>query len=152
MTVRTFYGIDDFGRSTGSHLGFSDWHMVTQERVDLFAEATGDHQWIHTDVSRATAGPYGGTIAHGFLTLAMGSALIAEIFAVDGLSMMVNYGLNRARFPSPALVGSRLRAGADLVELNRGPQGAQAVVRLTVECEGADKPVCVADAVALLVP
>ncbi len=150
--MRIFDGIDDFATATGSHLGYSQWHVVSQEQVDRFADATGDHQWIHTDAARAAAGPFGGTIAHGFLTLALGAALIAEVYEVHGLSMMINYGLNRTRFPAPAPVGSRLRAGAELVELKRGPDGAQAVVRLTVECDGAKKPVCVAEAVALLVP
>jgi acyl dehydratase len=149
--MRTFQGVDGLATAVGEHLGWSDWHTVTQEQVDRFADATGDHQWIHVDPERARSGPFGTTIAHGYLTLSLVPSLIWQIYTVEGLTMGVNYGANKVRFPSPVPVGSRVRAGAELVSLDRGPQGAQAVVRVTVEREGGDKPVCVAETVSVLV-
>ena len=150
--MKTFHGLDEFEKAVGTHLGHSDWHTVTQEQVDLFAEATGDHQWIHVDPERAKDGPFGGTIAHGYLTLSMVPKLVWEVYKVEGLSMGVNYGSNKVRFPSPVPVGSRIRAGVELVSLERGPNGAQATVRVTIEREGGDKPACVAETVSVLVP
>jgi acyl dehydratase len=150
--MRTFSGLDEFQKAVGSHLGYSDWHTVTQEQVDQFADATGDHQWIHVDPQRAAAGPFGGTIAHGYLTIALIPMLVGEIYRVDGLTMGVNYGSDRVRLPSPVPVGSRVRAGAELREVRSTPQGALATVRVTVEREGGDKPACVADTLSLLVP
>ena len=150
--MKTFHGLDEFEKAVGTHLGHSDWHTVTQEQVDLFAEATGDHQWIHVDPERAKDGPFGGTIAHGYLTLSLVPKLVWEVYKVEGLSMGVNYGSNRVRFPSPVPVGSRIRAGVELVSLERGPNGAQATVRVTIEREGGDKPACVAETVSVLVP
>jgi acyl dehydratase len=150
--MRVFNGLDELKQAVGEHLGHSDWHTVTQEKVDLFADATGDHQWIHVDVDRARSGPFGGTIAHGYMTLSLIPMLNAQIYRVDGLSMGINYGTNKVRFPAPVPVGSRVRAGAELVELNDSSQGAQAVVRTTIEVEGGDKPACVADSVVVLVP
>jgi len=149
--MRTFNGLDEFEQAVGSHLGHSDWHTVTQEQIDLFAEATGDHQWIHTDPEKAAEGPFGTTIAHGYLTLSLIPKLAWQIYTVEGLRMGVNYGANKVRFPAPVPVGSRIRAGAELVELTRGPNGAQATVRVTVEREGGDKPVCVAETISVLV-
>ncbi|KRV50325.1 dehydratase [Wenjunlia vitaminophila] len=150
--MRTFTGLDEFARAKGEHLGHSDWHTVTQEQIDRFAEATGDHQWIHVDPERAASGPFGGTIAHGYLTLSLVPALAQGIYRVDGVRMGINYGTNKVRFPSPVPVGSRVRGSAELVEVTVGAQGWQAVVRFTVEIEGQDKPACVADTVVLLVP
>jgi acyl dehydratase len=150
--MRTFDGLDEFEKAVGTHLGYSDWHTITQEQIDLFAEATGDDQWIHVDPEKAAAGPFGTTIAHGYLTLSLVPKLVWEIYKVNGLSMGVNYGSNKVRFPSPVPVGSRVRAGAELVELTRGPNGAQATVRVTIEREGGDKPACVAETVSVLVP
>ncbi len=150
--MKTFHGLDEFEKAVGTHLGHSDWHTVTQEQVDLFAEATGDHQWIHVDPERAKDGPFGGTIAHGYLTLSLVPKLVWEVYKVEGLSMGVNYGSNKVRFPSPVPVGSRIRAGVELVSLDRGPNGAQATVRVTIEREGGDKPACVAETVSVLVP
>jgi acyl dehydratase len=150
--MKTFHGLDEFEKAVGTHLGHSDWHTVTQEQVDLFAEATGDHQWIHVDPERAKDGPFGGTIAHGYLTLSLVPKLVWEVYKVEGLSMGVNYGSNKVRFPSPVPVGSRIRAGVELVSLERGPNGAQATVRVTIEREGGDKPACVAETVSVLVP
>jgi len=141
----TVDGIAGLEQLVGSHLGYSDWHEVTQEQVGLFADATGDHQWIHVDVERAKGGPFGGPIAHGYLTLSMASALIAEVARVEGISMGVNYGLDRVRFPAPVPVGAKLRMGAELVSLDRIAGGAQAKVRATFETEGASKPSCVAE-------
>ncbi|WP_328418541.1 MaoC family dehydratase [Micromonospora sp. NBC_00389] len=150
--MQTFNGLDEFEQAVGSHLGYSEWHTVTQGQINLFAEATGDHQWIHVDPEKAASGPFGTTIAHGYLTLSLVPKLVWEIYKVDGLSMGVNYGSNKVRFPSPVPVGSRIRAGAELVELTRGPNGAQATVRITIERDGGDKPVCVAETVSVLVP
>lgn len=150
--MRTFHGLDDLETAVGDDLGASEWHTVTQEQVDTFAEATGDHQWIHVDVERASKGPFGGTIAHGYLTLSLLPTLVSEIYTVDGLSMGINYGSNKVRFPTPVPVGSRVRARAVLKELNRGPNGAQSVATVTVELEGSEKPACVAETVSLLVP
>jgi acyl dehydratase len=150
--MRVFNGIDELEKVVGEHLGHSDWHTVTQEKVDQFADATGDHQWIHVDTERARSGPFGGTIAHGYMTLSLVPMLNAQIYRVDGLSMGINYGCNKVRFPAPVPVGSRVRAGAELVELSSTPQGAQAVIRTTIEVEDGEKPACVADTVVVLVP
>lgn len=149
--MKTFNGLDEVEQAVGTHLGYSDWHIITQQQVDLFAEATGDHQWIHTDPEKAAAGPFGGTIAHGYLTLSLLPMLVWQIYRVDGLKMGVNYGSNKVRFPAPVPVGSRVRAGAELLSLKRGDSGAQATVRVTVELEGSDKPACVAETVSVLV-
>lgn len=150
--MRTFHGLDELEAVVGEELGVSDWQTVTQEQVDTFAEATGDHQWIHVDVERAEKGPFGGTIAHGYLTLSLIPSLVWQIYTVEGLSMGINYGSNKVRFPTPVPVGSRVRARASLTALNRGPHGAQSVVTVTVELEGSDKPACVAETVSVLVP
>jgi acyl dehydratase len=149
--MKTFHGLDEFEKAVGTHLGYSDWHEVSQRNIDLFAEATGDHQWIHVDPDKAKNGPFGGTIAHGYLTLSMIPAMVWEVYTVEGLKMGVNYGSNKVRFPAPVPVGSRLRAGVELLELDRGPKGAQAVARVTVEREGGDKPVCIAETISVLV-
>jgi acyl dehydratase len=151
-TVHTFRSLDEFAAAKGEHLGHSDWRLVTQEQVNLFAEASGDHQWIHVDPERAQAGPFGATIAHGYLTLSMIPLLSQEVFRIEGLAMSINYGLNRVRFPTPVRVGSRIRADVELTDVVDVPQGKQAVVRYTVEIEGQPKPACVAESVALLVP
>ncbi|WP_377271735.1 MaoC family dehydratase [Peterkaempfera sp. SMS 1(5)a] len=150
--MRLFNGLDELAAAKGEHLGHSDWHTVTQRQVDLFAEATGDHQWIHVDPERAATGPFGGTIAHGYLTLSLIPMLASEIFRVEGLTMGVNYGTEKVRFPSPVRVGSRVRSGAELLDLRDAAMGRQAVIRHTIEIEGGSKPACVADTVSLLVP
>jgi acyl dehydratase len=149
--MRVFNGIDELKQAVGEHLGHSDWHTVTQEKVDLFADATGDHQWIHVDPERAKAGPFGGTIAHGYLTLSLLPMLNQQIYRIDGLTMGINYGTNKVRFPAPVPVGSRVRAGTELLEVNPNAQGAQAVVRTTIEVEGGEKPACVVESVVVLV-
>ncbi|MGH3387158.1 MAG: MaoC family dehydratase [Nocardioidaceae bacterium] len=149
--MRVFDGLAELAKAEGEHLGFSDWLEVTQEQVNQFADATGDHQWIHVDVEKAAQGPFGGTIIHGYLTLALVPRLGQDIWRVDGLTMGVNYGCNKVRFPAPVPVGSRVRGGAEVVSVADVPQGVQAVIRYTVEVEGSDKPACVADTVVLLV-
>jgi acyl dehydratase len=149
--MRVFNGIDELKQAVGEHLGHSDWHTVTQEKIDLFADATGDHQWIHVDPERAKAGPFGGTIAHGYMTLSLLPMLNQQIYRIDGLTMGINYGTNKVRFPSPVPVGSRVRAGTEILEVNPNAQGAQAVVRTTIEVEGGEKPACVAESVVVLV-
>ena len=150
--MRVFNGIGELEKVVGEHLGHSDWHTVTQDSVNQFADATGDHQWIHVDTEKAKAGPFGGTIAHGYMTLSLIPMLNAQIYRIDGLSMGINYGCNKVRFPAPVPVGSRVRSGAELVELNSTAHGAQAVIRTTIEVEGGEKPACVADTVVVLVP
>lgn len=139
--------IDELPSKVGQHLGYSDYVVVSQEQVQRFADATGDHQWIHLDVERAKSGPFGGTIAHGYLTLSLGPTLLPQIWRVEGVSMGVNYGANRVRFPSPVPVGSRLRAGAKLLEVTPINGGAQVTLEVTFECEGATKPSCVAEVI-----
>lgn len=150
--MQTFDGLDEFERAVGTHLGHSRWRTVTQEQVDLFADTTDDHQWIHVDPERAARGPFGSTVAHGFLTLALLPSMVREIYRVEGMAMVVNYGSDRVRFPHPTPVGARIRAGAELTRLDRGPQGALAMVTTTVEIEGVAKPACVSNSLFLLRP
>jgi acyl dehydratase len=148
--MRQFADLAEFVAAKGEHLGYSDWHQITQEQVNRFADATGDHQWIHVDVERAKAGPFGGTIAHGYLTLSLIPMLGAGIYRVGGLKMGINYGSNKVRFPNPVRVGSRVRAGAELIEITEVAMGTQGVLRYTVEIENEPKPACVAETVVLL--
>ncbi|OLB77772.1 MAG: dehydratase [Actinobacteria bacterium 13_2_20CM_2_71_6] len=150
--MRIFRDVHEFTAAVGEHLGYSDWVPVTQERVNLFADATGDHQWIHVDPERAKQGPFGGTIAHGYLTLSLIPELGTSIYRVDGLTMGINYGTDKVRFPAPLPVGSSVRAGAELVSVREVAQGFQAVIRVTMEADGIEKPVCVADTVVIFVP
>jgi acyl dehydratase len=138
-------GIDGLKEKVGEHLGYSDWVDITQEQVNLFADATGDHQWIHVDPERAKAGPFGGPIAHGYLTLSLGPQLMPQILSVRGISMAVNYGAGKVRFPSPVPVGSKLRLGAELASVDDVTGGAQVTMLFTFEVEGAPKPSCVAE-------
>jgi acyl dehydratase len=137
-------GIDGLKEQVGNHIGYSDWVEITQDQVDRFADATGDHQWIHVDPERAKAGPFGGPIAHGYLTLSLGPCLLPTILTVQGISMGVNYGCEKVRFPSPVPVGAKLRLGATIDKVDEIPGGAQVTLTLTFECEGAPKPSCVA--------
>jgi acyl dehydratase len=142
----TFQGIAGLKERIGEHLGYSDYMEITQERVNTFAEATGDHQWIHVDVERANReSPFGGPIAHGYLTLSLGPVLVPQVVRVDGISMGVNYGCDKVRFPSPVPVGAKLRVGVELLEVTDIAGGAQVKMRFTFECEGAEKPSCVAE-------
>jgi len=143
-----FASPDELPGAVGTHLGYGGWITVDQDRIDLFAEATGDHQWIHVDPERAAAGPFGATIAHGYLTLALTNQMLPELVRVDGISMGINYGTNKVRFPSPVVVDSRVRGGAELVQVDEVVGGYQAVIRITVEVEGSDRPACVVDSVS----
>ena len=142
--------IGDLKEKVGEELGASSWHEITQERVNTFAEATDDHQWIHVDPEMAAQGPFGQTIAHGYLTLSLAPALMSEIWEFEDVAMGINYGLNRVRFPSPVPVGSKVRAVAKLQSVEEIPNGVQIVVECTFEREGGDKPVCVAETVSRL--
>jgi acyl dehydratase len=145
--TRTINGIEEMKTLVGEHLGYSPYVEVTQEQVNTFAEATGDHQWIHVDVERAEAGPFGGPIAHGYLTLSLGPRLSPQIFTVSGVSMGVNYGCGKVRFPSPVPVGSKLRLGVTLVGIEEIAGGAQVTQEFVFEIEGASKPSCVAEVI-----
>ncbi|WP_326834062.1 MaoC family dehydratase [Amycolatopsis rhabdoformis] len=149
--MRVFENIDEFAAAAGEHLGESAWLTVTQERVQQFADATDDHQWIHLDTDKAAAGPFGTTIAHGFLTLSLLPHFGSQVYRVDGLKMGINYGLNKVRFPQPVKVGAKVRGSADLLEVTDVTGGKQAVVRWTVEIDGEAKPACVAEFVARLI-
>lgn len=139
-------GLDDLRKLAGADLGPSDWLEITQERVDTFADATGDQQWIHVNVERAKGGPFGGTIAHGYLTLALVIPLWTQLLRIDGVGMAVNYGLNRVRFPAPVPVGSQVRLHARVAAVDDVRDGVQLTVEFTMQVRGADKPAIVAEA------
>ena len=144
--MRVFATPDELVKSVGEHLGYSDWTEIAQDRIDAFADTTDDHQWIHVDPERAKAGPFGTTIAHGFLTLSLVPSLASQVYRVDGARMGINYGLDKVRFPAPLPVGSRIRGGVELLSADEVPGGGlQVRNRVTVEREGGDKPVCVAE-------
>ena len=146
MTV-VVNGLDELRGLAGQHLGYSQWLEVPQDRVNRFADATDDHQWIHVDVERAKSGPFGGTIAHGFLTLSLLITLWTDLLELRGIGMAVNYGLNKVRFPAPVPVGSRIRLGATLASVTDVQGGVEAVIDAVIEREGSEKPVCVAQVV-----
>lgn len=137
--------IEDLSALVGTHLGFSGYHVVTQQEVNLFADATGDHQWIHVDPERAAAGPFGGTIAHGYFTLSKIPVLLGEVLKVDGVAMGINYGTNKVRFTSPVPVGSEIRAGATLASIDQVSGGVQVALDVVIEVRDAPKPSCVAE-------
>ena len=143
--MRVFTTLDEVSAAVGQELGTSDWLLVDQDRVDAFADATGDHQWIHVDVERAKAGPFGGPIAHGYLTLSLGPMLGDQTWRVEGVAMGVNYGIDKLRFPAPVPVGSRLRLGVQVLEVTDIDGGVQARMSYVFEVEGAAKPSCVAE-------
>ena len=146
--MRIFKSLDELASELGNELVVSDWMLIDQQRINLFADATNDHQWIHLDPEKAKAGPFGVPIAHGFLTLSLLPCLIESAMAIEGQKMGVNYGLNKVRFPAPVPVQSELRARIILEGFERlGEDGAQCVMGVTIERRGADKPVCVAQAV-----
>jgi len=144
---RVFNGVDSVKAAVGEHLGYSEWLEITQERVNTFAEATGDFQWIHIDVERAKAGPFGGPIAHGYLTLSLGPVLMPQVMQTNGFKMGVNYGLNKVRFMSPVPVGAKVRLGINVLAIDDIPGGVQQTLEMVFECEGASKPSCVAEAI-----
>jgi acyl dehydratase len=143
----TVLALADLVGSVGKHLGYSEWHLVDQPQIEAFADATGDHQWIHVDAERAKAGPFGTTIAHGYFTLALVPVLLGQILRVQPVSLVVNYGLNKVRFPAPVPSGSRVRMGAELSSVEEIKGGVQVTVTGTFEVEGQDKPACVAEIV-----
>jgi acyl dehydratase len=139
-------GIDGLRELEGQHLGYSEYVEVTQEQVNQFADATGDHQWIHVDVERAEKeSPFGGPIAHGYLTLSLSPVLVPQVVRVEGVKMGVNYGCDKVRFPSPVPVGSKLRVGVELLDVTDIAGGAQIKMRFTFEREGGEKPACIAE-------
>ena len=148
MAQTVLDGTDAVLKAAGTHLGYSDWLEITQERVDTFAEATGDHQWIHVDPERAKDGPYGGTIAHGYLTMSLSNYFLPQIVEVRGISMGVNYGANKIRFPAPVPVGSRIRGGAEVQSVEEVAGGVQATILITIEVEGGSKPACVIESIS----
>ncbi|MGQ0432199.1 MAG: MaoC family dehydratase [Microthrixaceae bacterium] len=145
----TFTSLDDLRAAAGTHLGWTDWMEITQERVNLFADATGDHQWIHVDVERATAeSPFGGPIAHGYLTLALSNLFLPQLIAVPAASAGVNYGTGKVRFPAPVPVGSRIRAGAEITSVEDIAGGLQTTITITIETDGNSKPACVIESLS----
>jgi acyl dehydratase len=145
MTARVITGVAGLKAAVGEHLGYSEYIEISQERVNQFAEATGDFQWIHVDVERAKSGPFGGPIAHGYLTLSLGPMLYPTVVRIEGFSMGVNYGTNKVRFPSPVPVGSKVRLGVKVLEVEEIANGVQMTMEFTFECEGSSKPSCVAE-------
>ena len=138
----------DLLKAEGTNLGVTEWQEITQERINLFAEATGDYQWIHTDPARAKDGPFGATVAHGYLTLSITNLFLPQLLQVSEFTMGINYGVNKVRFPSPVPVDSRIRASGVIGEVDEIPGGVQAIVALTVEIEGNEKPACVVESIS----
>ena len=150
--MRTFTSFDELTKAVGEDLGSSEWLEIDQDRVNAFADATGDHQWIHVDVERAKDGPFGGTIAHGYLTLSLVPYLSDQVFALETPGAKLNYGVNKVRFPNPVRVGSRVRTTVSIAAVDDIPSGKQMLVKHVIEIEGQDKPACVAETVVLLLP
>jgi acyl dehydratase len=148
MAQRTFTGIAEVKAAEGEHLGYSEWLEITQDRIDKFAEATGDYQWIHVDQERAKEGPFGTTIAHGYLTLSLASFFLPQIAEYEGFAMAINYGVDKVRFISPVKCGARIRAGAEMQAVTDVPGGVQTKVLITIEIEGSDKPACVIESLS----
>jgi acyl dehydratase len=146
--MRRFAGPHELRAAAGQHLGHTGWFTVDQDRINRFADATGDHQWIHVDAERAAAGPFGTTIAHGYLTLSLVPSISQQLYAVDGVRLVVNYGLDRVRFPAPVPVDSLVRGGVELLAVTDVDGGVQVAARVTVEVQGAAKPCCVAETLA----
>jgi acyl dehydratase len=138
--------------AVGTHLGYSEWLTITQERINQFADATGDHQWIHVDPVRAKDGPFGACIAHGYLTLSLVNLFLPQIVEVRGIRMGVNYGVDKVRFPAAVRVGARIRGGGELINVEEVKGGVQATIRVTVEIEGSDRPGCVVDTISRFFP
>ena len=145
--MEIFASVDEFSSAGGRDLGATDWLEITQDRVNLFADATGDHQWIHVDPERAASGPFGGTIAHGLLTLALLPQFMQQLYRVDGVAMAINYGLNKVRFISPVPVGAKVRARGTIADVTTFPGGAQGTMVTTIEIDGAEKPAAVIESI-----
>ncbi|MCD2114905.1 MaoC family dehydratase [Rhodococcus rhodochrous] len=149
--MKQLNSVEELRAAAGTRIGYSSWHTLTQTKIDAFAYATGDHQWIHVDPSRATDGPFGVTIAHGHLLTSLIPMLVWEVYKVDGARMGINYGSNKIRFPSPAPVGSRIRAAVDVSRVDDVASGVQVMMTVTIEREHGEKPVCVAEIVGIYV-
>ena len=145
--MKIFNGLDEFVAAAGSELGPTDWMEITQERVNLFADATDDHQWIHVDPEKAAGGPFGGTIAHGLLTLSLLPHFTHQLYRVDNVKLAVNYGYNKVRFITPVRVGANVRARAAIADVAQLDGAVQATMTVTVEIEGSDKPAAVAESI-----
>jgi acyl dehydratase len=145
--MRVFETLEDLALAAGTELGVSEWHTVTQRQIDAFADATGDHQWIHVDPARAAAGPFGTTVAHGFMSLALIPMLTRETYGVDGVRFAINYGANRVRFPAPLPCNAEVRARVRLETTDDVPGGLQVVTHVEIEVKGGEKPCCVAELV-----
>jgi acyl dehydratase len=152
MTQTVFNNPKDLLGKEGLKIGPSDWMEISQERVNTFADATGDHQWIHVDVEKAKKGPFGAPIAHGYLTLSLASKLMPEIIKIENMSMGVNYGTEKVRFINPVKVGSRIRGHGEFVEIKEVTGGFQSTLRVTIEIEGEEKPACVVDTISRYYP
>ena len=140
-----FSSLEALQDAVHTHLGYSDWLLIDQDRINRFADATGDHQWIHVDIERAAHGPFGAPIAHGYLTLSLTNLFLPQLMQVDNISMGINYGVNKVRFPAPVRVGSRVRGGAEIDSAEAVTGGLQVIIRITVEIEGEPKPACVVE-------
>jgi acyl dehydratase len=149
--AKTFTGVDQVVHAVGTQLGETEWLEITQEQVNQFADATGDHQWIHVDVEKAAKGPYGGTVAHGYLTLSLIARFGNELFSIEGVTAKLNYGVNKVRFPAPVPVGARVRASASIAGAQETPSGVQVSLQWVIDIENSTKPACVAETVVLLV-
>ena len=145
--MKKFSGLDEFAAAEGTELGHTEWLEITQDRVNLFADATDDHQWIHIDPERAAQGPFGGTIAHGLLTLSLLPHFTRQLYTVDNIAMAINYGYNKVRFITPVRVGAKVRARAQIAKVDQLDRGVQATVGITVEIEGSEKPAAVAESI-----
>jgi acyl dehydratase len=143
--MRVFNGLDELREAVGTQIGVSDWRTVEQSQIDTFADATDDHQWIHVDQEKAKDGPFGTTIAHGFLSLSLLVPLVAQVYRIDNVKMGVNYGLNKVRFTSPVPVGSKIRGNVELLDVADVAGGVQLTTKITVEIEGAERPALVAE-------
>jgi acyl dehydratase len=152
MSLFTVDNLSDLLGSVGQELGPSDWMLVDQVRINLFAEATGDHQWIHVDAEKAAEGPFGGTIAHGYLTLSLANFFLPQLLRVENISMGVNYGCNKVRFPAPLPVDSRIRGSGEIISAEEVKGGVQVVVRISIEIEELARPACVVDTVSRFYP
>jgi acyl dehydratase len=148
--AKQFDSVASVMAAAGADLGATDWLTLTQERINLFAEATGDHQWIHVDPVRAREGPFGACVAHGYLTLSLANVFLPQLVQYDRLRMGVNYGCNKVRFPAPVKAGQRIRGRGEVIAASPAGDGVQASVRVTVEVEGSERPACVVETISLL--
>ena len=148
MAARTINGLEELTTLVGEHLGYSDYVEITQEQVNAFADATGDHQWIHVDPERAKDGPFGAAIAHWYLTVSLSNFFLPQVVDVQGISAGINYGVNKIRFPSPVPVGSKVRGGVELAAVEEVKGGIQTTMVITIEIEGQDRPACVIESIS----